>query len=367
MLRLRYWIVWLSFIGLIKADCSNSTVSQPKQVDTAAVVVSTIALVVVVALALTGNTLVCVAFYRSSDLRNVTNVFIVSLAVTDVLVSVVSIPVWLVILNSGCLYTGNCDGSLMALWRCLDILFSTASIMNLCAISCDRYVAINTPLKYPHILTKARSLLVVITLWLYSVLISLLNLQRWEYYALFVSIVAFLLPLAIMIFAYSCIFRVALRQARRVQPIRQAFYLRREIKAAKTLAIVMGTFTVCWAPFFVMNLLVFFHKNVQLSTVVTLIIKWLHYGNSALNPVIYTSSNRDFRLKMLRVLPCKLCGGTPSSDLGEAMAQFWSTSFRSTMGRSSSLGKGSAEESTAAEQQQTVKGIVNTSSAVSCL
>ena len=144
-----------------------------------------------------------------------------------------------------------------------------------------------------------------------------------------------------MVYSYSRIFLAALRQARRIQPLRQAFYFKREIKAAKTLAIVMGAFIVCWAPFFIVNILVTFLKF-YVPLVATFAIKLLHYGNSALNPVIYSSSNRDFRHKILRVLPCK-CGQI-QSNLSEAVVQFWSTSFRSTFGASSTFRNESAME-----------------------
>ena len=141
--------------------------------------------------------------------------------------------------------------------------------------------------------------------------------------------------LSVMIYSYSRIFLAALRQARRIQPMRQAFYFKREIKATKTLAIVMGAFIVCWTPFFVMNILVRFIRSFYVPPIVTLAIKLLHYGNSALNPVIYSSSNRDFRHKILRVLPCK-CGQL-HSNLGDAVVQFWSASFRTTLGVSTTF------------------------------
>ena len=138
-----------------------------------------------------------------------------------------------------------------------------------------------------------------------------------------------------MIYSYSRIFLAAVHQVRRIQPIRQAFYFKREIKAAKTLALVMGAFIVCWTPFFVINIVVRFSQGFYVKPIVTLAIKWLHYGNSALNPVIYSSTNRDFRNKIVRVLPCK-CGSF-HSNIGDAVVNFWTSSFRSTLGRSSSV------------------------------
>ena len=329
----------LFFLTITQVTANNSTyVSFNSPIVTA----STVALAVVMVFALLGNTLVCFAFYHSTNLRCVTNIFIVSLAITDILVASVSIPIWLVIQNTECIKTMQaCDLILSSFWRCLDILFSTASIMNLCAISCDRYIAITSPLRYSLILTKTRAMIALIGLWSYSATIAAINIHSGIYYPVLVFVVSFLLPLSVMIYSYSRIFLAALRQARRIQPLRQAYYFKREIKAAKTLAIVMGAFIVCWAPFFIMNILVTFLKF-YVPLVATFAIKLLHYGNSALNPVIYSSSNRDFRHKILRVLPCK-CGQI-QSNLSDAVVQFWSTSFRSTFGASSTFQNESATE-----------------------
>lgn len=325
----------LFFCVFKDARAANSTQKPiPVQFSNTDVIASTIALVIVIVLALLGNTLVCFAFYRSTNLRCVTNVFIVSLAVTDILVASVSIPIWLIIQNTDCINnTITCPSVLLTLWRCLDILFSTASIMNLCAISFDRYVAITSPLRYSQIITKNRAIVVLVCLWSYSVIIATINLEGGRYYPVLVFVVSFLLPLSGMIFSYSRIFLAALRQVRRVQPIRQVFYFKREIKAAKTLALVMGAFIACWTPFFVINIIVPFSPGVQIKPIVTLLIKFLHYGNSALNPVIYSSTNRDFRNKILSVLPWK--SGHFQSNIGNAVVNLWSSSFQSTFGQSS--------------------------------
>lgn len=326
----KYELVIVLFLAFVEVAPANSTKTYTVFTSTA-VTSSTVALVVVMVLALIGNTIVCVAFYRSTNLRCVTNLFIVSLAVTDILVAVVSIPVWLVIQHSECINNSKaCDQVLLSFWRCLDILFSTASIMNLCAISCDRYIAITSPLRYAQIMTKTRAIIGLVCLWSYSVTIATVNLHRGGYYPVLVFVVSFLLPLTAMIYSYSRIFHAAIRQVRRIQPLRQAFFFKREIKAAKTLAVVMGVFIVCWTPFFVINILVQFCPNLYVKPIMTLAIKLLHYGNSALNPVIYSSTNRDFRNKILRVLPWK-CGGSFHRNIGDALVHFWSSSFRNTI------------------------------------
>lgn len=62
--------------------------------DQETILISTTFLVIIIVMALFGNVLVVVAFAVFQKLRNVTNYFIVSLAVADILVAGVSMPMW---------------------------------------------------------------------------------------------------------------------------------------------------------------------------------------------------------------------------------------------------------------------------------
>ncbi|XP_020899264.1 dopamine receptor 2-like [Exaiptasia diaphana] len=302
---------------------NNTTQSNQENISTGVLVYSVILFVIVV-LALAGNAIVCLAFYRSSTFRSATVLFILSLAVTDILVATISIPLWLSLQLKFCE-----DQHCLTPWKITDVLFSTASIMNLCAISVDRLVIISRPLHYPNIMTTSRANIALVAIWGFAVTLSALISTSWSFYPTFVFIVAFVLPLLIMISSYSFILKAALSQVRRVFPIRQAYYFKRELKAAKTLGIVMGAFITCWAPFFLVNLIVSYRKDIVVSTTSIAGIKTLHYINSALNPVIYSCSNKEFRFKILRVLPC---GSARHSNMIDRVV-FWST----TLGASTDL------------------------------
>ena len=82
---------------------------------------------------------------------------------------------------------------------------------------------------------------------------------------------------------------------------RQKISLNRERRAARTLGFIMGAFIICWCPFFIVYLLQafdYFKDSDKLFTCLT----WLGYVNSALNPVIYTVFNIDFRKSFKRIL-----------------------------------------------------------------
>ena len=113
--------------------------------------------------ALFGNLLVMVSVMRHRKLRVITNYFVVSLALADMLVAI-----WAMCFNASVELTNGkwlfgyfmCD-----VWNSLDVYFSTVSILHLCCISVDRYYAIVQPLDYPLIMTQGRLAVMLSVVW----------------------------------------------------------------------------------------------------------------------------------------------------------------------------------------------------------
>ena len=82
--------------------------------------------------------------------------------------------------------------------------------------------------------------------------------------------------------------------AKRDERRKERAALLKEHKAAKTLAIVVGGFVVCWLPFFLMYIIAPF-CNCYINPHMESFFTWLGYFNSVLNPGIYALYNRDFR------------------------------------------------------------------------
>ncbi|XP_054628445.1 adrenoceptor beta 3a isoform X2 [Dunckerocampus dactyliophorus] len=166
-------------------------------------------------------------------------------------------------------------------------------------------------------------------------------------YAIVSSTVSFYIPLFIMIFVYAKVFLIARQQVQLIDKNRMRFkhecltlqmqvgsnhnnvlqsecmgqgacnsamgrkgvkrrpsrlLLVKEHKALKTLGIIMGTFTVCWLPFFVANIINAFDRNVPSERIFRL-LNWLGYVNSGLNPIIYCRSP-EFRTAFKNLLGC---------------------------------------------------------------
>ncbi|XP_036435680.1 5-hydroxytryptamine (serotonin) receptor 1A a [Colossoma macropomum] len=82
--------------------------------------------------------------------------------------------------------------------------------------------------------------------------------------------------------------------------------LARERRTVKTLGIIMGTFILCWLPFFIVALVLpFCGSSCSMPAWLGAVINWLGYANSLLNPIIYAYFNRDFQNAFRKMLRCR--------------------------------------------------------------
>ncbi|XP_026940228.1 D(1A) dopamine receptor [Sagmatias obliquidens] len=317
---------------------------------------------------LLGNTLVCAAVIRFRHLRSkVTNFFVISLAVSDLLVAVLVMP-WKAVAEIAGFWP---FGSFCNIWVAFDIMCSTASILNLCVISVDRYWAISSPFRYERKMTPKAAFILISVAWTLSVLISFIPVQlSWHKakptspsdgnatsldettdncdsslsrtYAISSSLISFYIPVAIMIVTYTRIYRIAQKQIRRISALERAavhakncqtttgngnpvecsqpessfkMSFKRETKVLKTLSVIMGVFVCCWLPFFILNCMVPFCGSGEtqpfcIDSITFDVFVWFGWANSSLNPIIY-AFNADFRKAFSTLLGCyRLCPAT---------------------------------------------------------
>lgn len=187
---------------------------------TAVAVFITLILLCVIVGTIVGNILVCVAVCLVRKLRRPCNYLLVSLAVSDLCVAILVMPMAMLyeILGNWPFGPVFCD-----LWVSFDVLSCTASILNLCMISVDRYYAITKPLEYGVKRTPRRMIFCVFLVWLGAACISLpplliLGNEREEShcivcqnfgYQIYATLGSFYIPLLVMIVVYYKIFRAA--------------------------------------------------------------------------------------------------------------------------------------------------------------
>ncbi|XP_031549560.1 dopamine receptor 4-like isoform X2 [Actinia tenebrosa] len=269
---------------------SSSCSSCPPVVVDSKMVLSLLGLSVISVFTIFGNTLVCMAFATNKRLRILTNFYVASLAISDVLVAVVNIPLWTYwrAINF-CNFRGN---PLYETYVIFDILCGTASIWNMAAISIDRLLAVVHPTVYRARLNKKPKLAayIIIYVWTFSTAMALLRFtwKKWNY-ALFLVVLSFFIPLFIILFSYGKIYSVVRYRAKWTGSVLI------ELRLARTLAIVIGAFVLCWGPFFMFNIVAYYcRRNCKYGNA-TEIIKWFQYTSSCINPIIYTIRNKEFR------------------------------------------------------------------------
>ena len=114
-----------------------------------------------------GNSLVIIAVW--TNLRSVTNIFVVSLAAADLLF--VGLTVLPLSISKQILNYWPFGATVCTAWLACDVWLCTASILNLCAISLDRFLAIRFPMRYLSLMTPFRAKLLVLTVWVIAFLV----------------------------------------------------------------------------------------------------------------------------------------------------------------------------------------------------
>ncbi|XP_014026632.1 5-hydroxytryptamine receptor 1A-alpha [Salmo salar] len=170
-----------------------------------------------------GNACVVAAIALERSLQNVANYLIGSLAVTDLMVSVLVLPMAALyqVLNKWTLGQEICD-----IFISLDVLCCTSSILHLCAIALDRYWAITDPIDYVNKRTPRRAVLLISVTWLIGFSISIPPMLGWRKaedranpdactisqdpgYTIYSTFGAFYIPLILMLVLYGRIFKAA--------------------------------------------------------------------------------------------------------------------------------------------------------------
>ncbi|KAI5614830.1 dopamine receptor D4b, partial [Silurus asotus] len=166
-----------------------------------------------------GNVLVCLSVYREKALKTTTNYFIVSLAVADLLLAVLVLPLFVYAEFLDGVWSLNmtvCDGLMT-----MDVMLCTASIFNLCAISIDRFIAVSVPLNYNRKHVDQRQVVLLSATWILAlavaspVLFGINDVPNRDHsecklennnYVVYSSVCSFFVPCPIMLLLYCGIF-----------------------------------------------------------------------------------------------------------------------------------------------------------------
>ena len=270
-----------------------------------------------------------------------TTYFIVNLAVSDILVCLTFFLPWLSHVISIQFNTGS-DPFLICKIGFISSYTSVAlSVANLLAITVDRFIFISKPLKHPRIVTWKRTYFFLVMIWLATIVnISLIffNIEKGKvpgvtcqirniprYISGFFNVY---MPILCIFYFNFKIYKVAKSQRRKIRhhssitdyasestrattatsAITEQKNRLKQIKLVKTFGIVLGVFLCCFLPTMIIAILQETVCNAACVPSGILLLSGMLVGaNSAINPFIYSSRNKEYRTAY-RQFFSRLCG-----------------------------------------------------------
>ncbi|XP_071944528.1 adenosine receptor A2b-like [Antedon mediterranea] len=307
--------------------------------------------VLISVLSVVGNGFALWILFVTPRLQTITNHFIASLAVADFFVGLLGIP-FAILTSLG--LPDNFRGCLIMLtfllWLCGTSTFS------LIGVTLERYVAVLHPLRYPGLITVNKTYIVIAISWTGAGIIGFLPAFGWNLgwgenkclfmevidsrYMVFNGALVIYLPFLVMLVIYAIIFKAIRSQVRRIRPgvavptisggaqtepstsnSVLSSSLRQEIRAAKSLGVIVIFFMLSWLPLTIMNTVFALHPSsaVNFPPMLLKFFILLSHANSAGNPLLY-AYGKDFRnaykKKLHDLFPCLADVLKPSSRSG---------------------------------------------------
>ena len=277
---------------------------------------------------LLGNMLVCISVYRNTRLRTTTNVYIVALAISDLLSAIFVMPIAAAVLISGRWPFGETLCQMHAFFTLFTVYISPVT-MGFTAL--NRYVRMcKSEPQYQKFFSKRKSRVTLACAWAFVIsyiwIMRLAGLQNYYFdpgYAaclhdnfnnsarvihyFFVIGLFFVLPLAITIFSYRKVFRKIQEHNMVLIPALQrqdgnTTVSRFEIRLSKSLFAVVFVFMLCWIPSWIITILTRFNITETMPRNVQLLCAFSVNLSNTINPFIYAGMNPLFRREFRRII-----------------------------------------------------------------
>ncbi|KAK3507665.1 hypothetical protein QTP70_032602, partial [Hemibagrus guttatus] len=252
----------------------------------------------------------------SSD--RVGNIFVVSLAVADLVVALYPYPLVLAAIFGHGWRAGAAQCQISGFLMGVSIV---GSIFNIAGIAVNRYCYICHSLRYERLFSERNSACYVALIWALSVLAVVPNVfvgsLRYDdrvysctfaqsasaAYTLAVVSFHFLLPILVVAYCYLRIWVLVIRARRRARPeTRPGGVTPQDVRNFVTMFAVFVLFAVCWAPLNAIGLAVAVAPERAVPEWLFVASYFLAYFNSCLNAIVYGALNQNFRREYKRII-----------------------------------------------------------------
>jgi len=254
----------------------------------------------------TVNIVAILIFRRTPRLRCRKYLFIVNLCVADLFVGLVSVPLYVFVINSE-----NLSKTVIDFYIAQDPFFGVASLFGLSAIAIERGYATYYPFKH-RVLSILKYKISISLIWVGALATSVVIFTSGRSPSVSQTVmitITIAIPIAIVLVSYFLIWKkISLKKSTPNSAINRA-----STSFTVTLAIVTLFSFITWMPFMVATI-IFLNCNslnickddsyYEVEEVVLEISKVLHYGNSMINFFVYTVRMREFKAEIVRRLRC---------------------------------------------------------------
>ena len=258
-------------------------------------------------LAMAGNGFIIFLVFSRRQLRTKTNAFVVSLAVADFCVGMSVVPpIFFCETASGC--------NIQSYWMTyLRLLFSYASVTNLCSLVLDRYIAVVKPLKYLTFMTRRRVIQMISLSWGIQLAVRMVDVLNWSIFktpllldiVVWISVIFFeVLPCFVLIIGLISTLLVIFKHDRATRTLAKQLrfnhrvsFKTQEKSAVKIMVVVIRLFLLCYG-FYIRCTFTHILKtgscNYGQCKITFLVL------NSAVNPVAYAVYKKDIKKEIKR-------------------------------------------------------------------
>lgn len=295
-----------------------------------------------------GNALVIYVILRSSNMKTVTNMYIVNLAISD-FIFLISMP----LLMTTTWLRFWLFGDVMC--KIYNILYSInlfTGIFTLTALSADRYLAVCHAIASQRYRTPLNSLLAILAIWLISVLVMLPIILysntipsfrfkgkqtctiEWpkdqivpadKAYTWYTFMLGFAVPVSLIsIFYILVIIKIqTLGPANKQQSSERR---KKSKKVTKMVLTVISVYVICWLPYWVFQVHLTLKQGPEKlpywKIVVFNIMTVLTFTNSMLNPILYAFLSEHFRKGFREAFKCQISSHSVGKSMMEDQSHF---------------------------------------------